>query len=291
MLRLHRSARTSEARSRVAARLVVSADEPLGSPATTLAPTLGVGAPCDPVPGREVGGDRGKRWRSTRQHAGPPPAPRPAVASAAGTPIRASTTASRLYAEPPTSAPMPSAVPRSWSPWMTAAADPHPVPLLRRSVGPARACWPGTGQPGTRPVCAGIGPGGSGLLLRESRGHGRLLPPRCLHDRPLAGRLRRREAARAERAADGKGISRQAFSLKPKLHEVERWVRQTHHRVVEVHPEVSFTQLAGTPLTVSKLTWVGAECRRQLLAEATVRDLELTPLPPPAPANMRRYAA
>lgn len=77
-------------------------------------------------------------------------------------------------------------------------------------------------------------------------------------------------ASARNRELTGEGISRQAFSLKPKLHQVERWVRQTHHRVVEVHPEVSFAELADAPLTVRKSTWAGAECRRQLLADAGV---------------------
>ncbi|MGH4018648.1 MAG: DUF429 domain-containing protein [Pseudonocardiaceae bacterium] len=79
-----------------------------------------------------------------------------------------------------------------------------------------------------------------------------------------------RTASARNHALTGEGISRQACSLKPKLHQVERWVRQTHHRVVEVHPEVSFAELAGAPLTVRKSTWAGAECRRQLLADAGV---------------------
>ena len=77
-------------------------------------------------------------------------------------------------------------------------------------------------------------------------------------------------ASARNRELTGEGISRQAFSLKPKLHQVERWVRQTHHRVVEVHPEVSFAELADAPLTVHKSTWAGAKCRRQLLADAGV---------------------
>lgn len=79
-----------------------------------------------------------------------------------------------------------------------------------------------------------------------------------------------RTASARNHALAGEGISIQAFSLKSKLHDVERWVRQTHHRVVEIHPEVSFAQLAGAPLTVRKSTWAGAECRRRLLADAGV---------------------
>ncbi len=79
-----------------------------------------------------------------------------------------------------------------------------------------------------------------------------------------------RTASARNHALAGEGMSVQAFSLKPKLLDVQRWVQQTHHRVVEVHPEVSFAQLADAPLTVSKRTWAGAECRRRLLADVGV---------------------
>lgn len=68
----------------------------------------------------------------------------------------------------------------------------------------------------------------------------------------------------------GKGISRQAFALQPKILQVDRWVRQTRHRVVEVHPEASFAQLAGAPLEARKSTWAGTARRRQLLARAGI---------------------
>ncbi len=66
------------------------------------------------------------------------------------------------------------------------------------------------------------------------------------------------------------GISVQAFSLKPKMLQVQQWVRETSLRVVEVHPEVSFAQLAGKPLDLRKWTWAGAVRRRALLADAGV---------------------
>lgn len=68
----------------------------------------------------------------------------------------------------------------------------------------------------------------------------------------------------------GAGISIQAFSLKPKLLELEGWVRRTRLRVVEVHPEVSFARLAGEALTVRKSSWAGAQRRRALLASAGI---------------------
>jgi predicted RNase H-like nuclease len=72
------------------------------------------------------------------------------------------------------------------------------------------------------------------------------------------------------KAAATAGISRQAFGLRPKLFQVERYVRATRLRVVEVHPEVSFATLAGGPVRARKSTWAGAMLRRRLLAEAGI---------------------
>jgi predicted RNase H-like nuclease len=67
----------------------------------------------------------------------------------------------------------------------------------------------------------------------------------------------------------GQGMSIQAFSLLPRIEEVDDWLPKAPCRVVEVHPEVSFTQLAGEPLA-PKRTWSGAEHRRRLLSEAGI---------------------
>jgi predicted RNase H-like nuclease len=77
-------------------------------------------------------------------------------------------------------------------------------------------------------------------------------------------------ATSANRQLAGEGISRQAFGLRTKILQVDQWVRYTHHRVVEVHPEVSFAQLAGKTLHLSKSTWAGAVLRRRLLANAGI---------------------
>lgn len=76
-------------------------------------------------------------------------------------------------------------------------------------------------------------------------------------------------ATRRNQALAGQGISVQAFRLKPKLQQVDQWVRQTRYRVVEIHPEVSFATMAGSPLTARKRTWAGVEHRR-LLADAGI---------------------
>jgi predicted RNase H-like nuclease len=48
--------------------------------------------------------------------------------------------------------------------------------------------------------------------------------------------------------------------------------------VIEVHPEVSFAELAGRPLAYPKSTWAGAEERRGLLRSAGIHvPIELGP--------------
>ncbi|MEV8376587.1 DUF429 domain-containing protein [Kribbella sp. NPDC056861] len=74
------------------------------------------------------------------------------------------------------------------------------------------------------------------------------------------------DAVVINRELTGQGISIQAYGLRGKLFEVDEWCRRSDSLVVEIHPEVSFAQLAGAPLTVRKSTWAGAERRRALLA-------------------------
>ncbi|MGH8935050.1 MAG: DUF429 domain-containing protein [Acidimicrobiia bacterium] len=64
----------------------------------------------------------------------------------------------------------------------------------------------------------------------------------------------------------GLGISRQSHSLRARILEVEG-AAAADHRVVEVHPEVSFRAMAGEHLRYSKRTWNGLAERRRLLAE------------------------
>jgi predicted RNase H-like nuclease len=70
--------------------------------------------------------------------------------------------------------------------------------------------------------------------------------------------------------AAGEGISQRAFALRHKIGQVDRWIRQTDHRVVEVHPELAFARVAGKALPYSKSTWHGAAHRSQLLAAARI---------------------
>ncbi len=77
------------------------------------------------------------------------------------------------------------------------------------------------------------------------------------------------EASRVSRERTGKGVSAQAFSLRGKLFEVERWVRTDTCRVIEVHPEVSFARMSGRHLAPKK-SWAGMHERLSLLTEAGI---------------------
>ncbi|MDQ3789501.1 MAG: DUF429 domain-containing protein, partial [Actinomycetota bacterium] len=74
-------------------------------------------------------------------------------------------------------------------------------------------------------------------------------------------------ASAVNRELAGEGMSIQAFGLFPKIREVDAWRRTVSCHVVEAHPELSFREMAGTPLLDSKKTWAGLERRRELLAE------------------------
>lgn len=72
-------------------------------------------------------------------------------------------------------------------------------------------------------------------------------------------------AVNRERA--GEGVSVQAYGLRHRVLETERYAATAPHPVVEVHPEVVFAHLHGAPLTVRKPTWAGAALRHRLLAD------------------------
>jgi predicted RNase H-like nuclease len=77
-------------------------------------------------------------------------------------------------------------------------------------------------------------------------------------------------AIEVNRALAGQGVSAQAYGLRSKILEVDAWVRHAGRRVVEVHPELSFGRLAGSPLPDGKRTWAGAQQRWRLLADAGI---------------------
>jgi predicted RNase H-like nuclease len=82
----------------------------------------------------------------------------------------------------------------------------------------------------------------------------------------------------AEALGVAPGLSRQAYSLGAKILEVEPLAARDP-RVVEVHPECSFRELAGEPLEHPKTTWAGFRMRVRLLEAAGVVVPELPELP------------
>jgi predicted RNase H-like nuclease len=77
------------------------------------------------------------------------------------------------------------------------------------------------------------------------------------------------EANEIARTITGKGISQQAFALARKILEVHT-LAEVDERVIEMHPEVSFRELAGEPVLESKHTAAGLARRRDLLAAAGI---------------------
>ena len=69
-------------------------------------------------------------------------------------------------------------------------------------------------------------------------------------------------------APHGKAITKQAFAILPKIREVDNLVRsrpELRDIVREVHPELSFCELEGRPMDVSKRKRQGREHRKQAL--------------------------
>ncbi len=100
------------------------------------------------------------------------------------------------------------------------------------------------------------------------------MPPATILSQPWAA------ANEASKKHFGRGISKQSYSLGPKISDVARQVGPGRS-VVEVHPEVSFTGLLGTPAAFPKKTVNGQAERRRVLTERAGLELPST-LPGPA---------
>jgi predicted RNase H-like nuclease len=72
------------------------------------------------------------------------------------------------------------------------------------------------------------------------------------------------EANLVARELTGKGLSQQSFALRRRILGVEA-LAEADERIVEVHPEVSFCELAGRTLAYSKHKPEGLGERRELL--------------------------
>jgi predicted RNase H-like nuclease len=72
------------------------------------------------------------------------------------------------------------------------------------------------------------------------------------------------------RELTGHGFSIQAWGLRAKLLEADRYRGACGHPLYEVHPELAFGAMAGAPLAHSKHTAAGRDLRRVLLAQAGI---------------------
>jgi len=90
------------------------------------------------------------------------------------------------------------------------------------------------------------------------------------------------DALLRSRAVDGKGLSKQAFNLLPKMVEVDAAMTPAlQDQVFECHPETAFVHLAGRPLTTTKREAVGWAERVDLLATVLGDVTGLADRPPP----------
>jgi predicted RNase H-like nuclease len=89
------------------------------------------------------------------------------------------------------------------------------------------------------------------------------IPPRLVWEQPTYA-----EANRACRELTGKGLAAQTWGLRGKLLEADAYRRKSPARLYEVHPELAFAALSGTPIAASKHTPAGLATRRNLLARA-----------------------
>ena len=82
------------------------------------------------------------------------------------------------------------------------------------------------------------------------------------------------------RELTGQGFSIQAWGLRARLLEADRYRRTCAHPLYEVHPELAFSAMAGAPLAHSKHTAAGQDLRRELLGRAglTVPRIRLAPV-------------
>jgi predicted RNase H-like nuclease len=70
------------------------------------------------------------------------------------------------------------------------------------------------------------------------------------------------------RELTGRGFSIQAWGLRAKLLEADRYRDDCGRTLHEVHPELAFAAMAGAPLAHSKHTPAGRDLRREMLRQA-----------------------
>ncbi|HVT67710.1 MAG TPA: DUF429 domain-containing protein [Trebonia sp.] len=118
------------------------------------------------------------------------------------------------------------------------------------------------------------------LLARRALGR-RGVTVFAIPPRPVWERATYAEAGRLCREITGQGLSIQAWGLRRKIAEADQFRRRASRevspgagpcpvRLHEVHPELSFTAMAGAPLPDSKHAPAGLAARRELLRQAGI---------------------
>lgn len=93
-------------------------------------------------------------------------------------------------------------------------------------------------------------------------------PNRRLLEAAISRNLDYAQTNEMSRGLYAKGLSRQAFGIFPKIAEVDRLITPAlQDKLIEIHPEVSFSALAGRPMTFRKSKPEGFDERRGYLAE------------------------
>ena len=83
------------------------------------------------------------------------------------------------------------------------------------------------------------------------------------------------DANEHSKAVSGRGLSKQAWNLVPKIAEVDdAWTTALRDRLREGHPETSFAEMAGAPLQTKKSQADGRTERISLLAEQLSPTIE-----------------
>jgi predicted RNase H-like nuclease len=102
-------------------------------------------------------------------------------------------------------------------------------------------------------------------LLGPRRSSVFAIPPRAVWEQASY-----QAASQRCRELTGQGLSIQAWGLRARLLEADRFRGSCGFPLYEVHPELAFCVLAGAPLAHSKHTAAGRERRRELLSQAGI---------------------
>ena len=102
-------------------------------------------------------------------------------------------------------------------------------------------------------------------LLGPRRSSVFAIPPRAVWEQASY-----QAASQRCRELTGQGLSIQAWGLRARLLEADRFRGSCGYPLYEVHPELAFCALAGAPLADSKYTVAGRERRRELLGQAGI---------------------